>query len=173
MNNTIPKVAILIDDMYQNIDVWYPYTRLRQSGVQTVLVGIEKKEYRSDDREPHLAAAEATIKEASTQNFAAVIIPGGYASYILSRNREVKKFVKEMHNNGNIVAAISHGVWVLISSGVLRGKAAAVFFAIRTDLGNASAKFTDKEVVVDGKVITSPKSMYLPAFCRQLINTID
>jgi protease I len=161
------KVAILIDNMYQVLEVWYPYLRLREAGMHPILVGVEKKEYYSKEQYP--AMAEITVREAYAQEFAAVIVPGGYAPDILRRYQEVNNFVKNMHNQGKVVAAICHGGWVLISAGILKDKNVTGFFAITDDLINAGAKFIDQEVVVDGQLITSRKPEDLPAFCKKLI----
>lgn len=165
------KVAILVEDQYQVLEVWYPYLRLREEGIETVLVGTgAKKEYRS--KEGYLAEEELSIKKADADDFIAVVIPGGYAPDILRRYKEVNDFVKKIYAKGKVVAAICHGGWVLASAGILKGKRVTSFFAIKDDMVNAGAQFLDKEVVVDGNVITSRNPYDLPAFCRELIKKI-
>jgi protease I len=97
------------------------------------------------------------------------VIPGGYAPDILRRYPAVVQFVREMHEQGRLIAAICHAGWVLCSAGVLRGKTATCFFAIKDDLINAGAKYVDRDVVRDGNLITSRKPEDLPAFLRTLI----
>ena len=164
------KVAVLVEDHYQVLEVWYPYLRLREAGIQTVLVGTGKKNYRSKEGYP--AEEELSIEKAKVDDFDAVVIPGGYAPDFLRRYPKVNDFVKDMFNKGKVVASICHGGWVLVSSGILKGKQATSFSAIKDDLINAGAKFLDKEVVVDGNLITSRNPYDLPAFCREILKKL-
>jgi len=164
------KVAVLIEDHYQVLEVWYPYLRLREEGIQTVLVGTGRGEYKSKEGYP--AKEELPVKKALVSDFDAVVIPGGYAPDILRRYEEINNFVKEMYQQGKVVAAICHAGWVLVSAGILKGRKATCFEAIKDDLINAGAHYTDKEVVVDGNLITSRNPYDLPAFCRELIKKL-
>lgn len=166
------KVAILVEDMYQVLEVWYPYFRLREEGIETVLVGTgSKKEYKSKEGYP--VAEEASIDKVKIQDFDAVVIPGGFAPDILRRYPKVNNFVKELFNAGKVVASICHGGWVLVSAGILKGKKATSFSAIKDDMVNAGAIFLDQEVVVDGNLITSRNPYDLPAFCREIIKKLQ
>jgi len=165
------KVAVLVEDNYQVLEVWYPYLRLREEGIETVLVGTgRKKEYGSKEGYP--AVEELSITEAKADDFSGVVIPGGYAPDFLRRYKEVNSFVKEMYDKSKLVAAICHGGWVLVSAGIVRGKKVTGFHAIKDDLVNAGGKFLDKEVVVDGNLITSRNPYDLPAFCREILRKI-
>ncbi|MDO8489323.1 MAG: type 1 glutamine amidotransferase domain-containing protein [Candidatus Omnitrophota bacterium] len=168
--SVMKKVAVLVEDNYQVLEVWYPYLRLREEGLRVVLVGTGKKEYKSKEGYP--AEEELSIKSVKADDFDAVVIPGGYAPDILRRYAEVNKFVKEMFEQGKVVASICHGGWVLASAGVLKGKTATSFSAIKDDVINAGAKFLDQEVVVDGNLITSRKPEDLPAFCKEIIKKL-
>jgi len=162
------KVAVLVEDAYQVLEVWYPYFRLREEGMETVLVGTgAKKEYKSKEGYP--APEELSIKKAKADDFSGVVIPGGYAPDILRRYEEVNKFVRDIYRKKKAVAAICHGGWVLVSAGILKGRRVTGFYAIKDDLVNAGAHFMDKEVVVDGNLITSRNPYDLPAFCREMI----
>lgn len=161
------KVAILVEDQYQVLEVWYPYFRLREEGIQTVLVGTGKKQYKS--KEGYLAEEELSIEKARTDDFDGVVIPGGYAPDILRRYEKINTFVRELFKKGKLVASICHGGWVLVSAGILEGKKATSFSAIKDDMVNAGAKFLDQEVVVDGNLITSRNPYDLPVFCREII----
>lgn len=164
------KIAVLVEDLYQVLEVWYPYFRLREEGIQTVLVGTGKKEYKSKDG--YLAVEEISIEKVKAEDFDAVVIPGGYAPDILRRYPQVNNFVRDMYVKGKVVAAICHAGWVLVSAGILKGKKVTGFFAIKDDLINAGAEFSDKEVVVDDNLITSRNPYDLPAFCRELIKKL-
>lgn len=165
------KVAILVEDQYQVLEVWYPYFRLQEEGVTVVFVGTgQKKEYKS--KEGYLVPEGLSIKEARAENFDGVVVPGGYAPDILRRYKEVNKFVRDLYTQGKVVASICHGGWVLVSAGILQGKKATSFSAIKDDMINAGAQFLDKEVVVDGNLITSRTPYDLPAFCREIIKQL-
>jgi len=164
------RVAVLVEDNYQVLEVWYPYLRLREEGMETVLVGTGKKEYKSKEGYP--AQEELSIKQAKIDDFDAVVIPGGYAPDILRRYEEVNNFVREMFEKGKVVAAICHAGWVLVSAGILKGRTVTSFSAIKDDLVNAGAKYLDKEVVVDSNLITSRNPNDLPAFCKEIIKKL-
>ena len=165
------KVAVLVEDNYQVLEVWYPYLRLREEGIETLLVGTgRRKEYNSKEGYP--AVEELPIEKARVADFSGVVIPGGYAPDILRRYKEVNNFVREMYKKNKLVAAICHGGWVLVSAGIVKGKKVTGFYAIKDDLVNAGGKFIDKEVVVDGNLVTSRKPYDLPAFCREILRKI-
>jgi protease I len=162
------KVAILVEDYYQVLEVWYPYLRLREEGIETVFVGPGgKKVYES--KEGYAAQQELSIEDARVSDFAGVIIPGGFAPDILRRHEKVNRFVRDMHEKGKVVAAICHGGWVLVSAKILKGKRATSFSAIKDDMVNAGCEYLDKEVVVDGNLITSRNPFDLPMFCREIL----
>lgn len=162
------KIAILAEDHYQVIELWYPYFRLIEEGVDAKIVGTGTKDtYLSKEGYP--AKAQLDINRIKPDDFDGVIIPGGYAPDILRRYQKVNNFVKEIFNAGKLTAAICHGGWVLVSAGVLKGKSCTSFFAIKDDCVNAGANYLDKEVVVDKNLITSRTPIDLPGFLREII----
>lgn len=162
------KVAILVEDYYQVLEVWYPYLRLREDNIPVVFVGTGKAEYKSKEGYP--VKADVSIKEAKADDFSGVVIPGGYAPDFLRRYKEVNDFVSGLDRQGKLVASICHGGWVLVSAKVLKDKKATCFSAIKDDLLNAGAEFIDQEVVVDGNLITSRNPYDLSSFCKEIIN---
>lgn len=164
------KVGVLVEDQYQVLEVWYPYLRLREEGINTVFIGTGKKEYKSKEGYP--AVEELTIKAARAEDFDAVVIPGGYAPDYLRRYAEINNFVSQMFKQGKIVAAICHAGWVLVSAGILKGKKVTGFSAIKDDLINAGAEYFDKDVLVDGNLITSRNPYDLPAFCKEIVKKL-
>jgi len=162
------KIAVLVEDYYQILEVWYPYLRLREEGFETVLVGTGRaREYKSKEGYP--APEELSIKDTDPKDFDGVVIPGGYAPDWLRREKKVVEFVKKIYKQNKLVAAICHGGWILASAEIIDGKNVTGFFAIRDDMVHAGGKFEDKEVVVDGNIITSRNPYDLPAFCREII----
>lgn len=161
------RVAVLIEDTYQVLEVWYPYLRLREEGIETVFLGTGKGSYKSKEGYP--VHEEISMVEAVVDEFDGVVVPGGYAPDILRRHAEINTFVREMFMAEKLVAAICHGGWVLVSARIVHNKKVTCFHAIRDDLINAGAHYLDEEVVVDGNLITSRNPYDLPAFCRQII----
>jgi len=161
------KVAVLVENQYQVLEVWYPFLRLREEGIDTVLVGTGKNTYLSKEGYP--AQETMSVKKAKAKDFEGVIIPGGYAPDYLRQHAEINNFVKNIFESGKLTAAICHGGWVLVSAGILKNKRVTSFMAIKDDMINAGAEYLDHEVVVDNNLITSRNPYDLPAFCREII----
>ena len=169
MNSRKNKViAILVEDMYQILEVWYPILRLKEDGIETKLIGTgSKTSYASKEGYP--ARVDCSIDQVSAKDFDGVIIPGGFAPDFLRRYEKVITFVRQMHDDGKIVAAICHGGWLLVSADIIRGREVTCFFAIKDDLKAAGGNYVDQEVVVDKNIITSRKPEDLTAFVREII----
>ncbi|MDD5595099.1 MAG: type 1 glutamine amidotransferase [Candidatus Omnitrophica bacterium] len=161
------RIAVLVEDNYQVLEVWYPYLRLREEGIKAVFVGTGKKHYKS--KEGYSCEEELAIKDLKSADFDGVIVPGGYAPDILRRYKEVNDFVKAMDKEKKLVAAICHAGWVLVSAGILKNRKATCFSAIKDDIVNAGAEYFDQEVVVDANLITARNPYDLPAFMNQVI----
>jgi protease I len=162
------RAAVLVEQMYQEMEVWYPVYRLREAGCQVTLVGPEAgKTYPSKLGYP--VKSERAADEVSADDFDILVIPGGYAPDHMRRSEAMIRLVSAMAEQGKVVAAICHGPWMLCSTQALKGRKATCFFAIKDDVINAGGKYVDQEVVQDGNIITSRKPDDLPAFLRTLI----
>jgi protease I len=164
-------VAILVEDLYQEMEVWVPAYRLREAGHQTVFLGTGKPEYRSKLGYP--CKAEGDIKEVRARDFDGVIVPGGFAPDYLRRSQEVLDFVAALDKARKPVGSICHAAWVLCSAKILKGRTATCFHAIKDDVIHAGAKYVDQEVVVDGNLVTSRKPDDLPAFMRAYLKILE
>lgn len=165
------RVAVLVADLYQELEFWYPYYRLKEAGAEVVAIGSEAgKVYKSKNGYP--AKADKAVSEVSAEQFDAVVIPGGYAPDLMRRDEHMVRFVREMYERSKLVAAICHAGWMLVSAGILRGKRATSFFSIRDDLRNAGAEWVDEPVMRDGNLITSRVPDDLPAFCRAILEAL-
>ena len=159
------KVAILIEDLYQDQEVWYPLYRLREEGAAVTVVGPGRaKEYKSKYGFP--IKEDLSIDKAVPGDFDGVIVPGGYSPDHMRRNPAFAQFAKAIAAEGKPVGSICHGPWLLISAGVVKGKRVTGFFSIKDDLVNAGARYEDAEVVQDGCLITSRVPDDLPAFMK-------
>jgi protease I len=166
------RVAVLVEQQYQELEVWYPVYRLREAGCEVVLIGPKAGEtYPSKLGYP--AKADAAAADVTADRFAAVVIPGGFSPDYVRRSEAMVKLVRDVHAQGKPVAAICHGPWVLCSTSALKGCTATGFHSIKDDMVNAGATFVDQEVCVDGNVITSRKPDDLPAFMRALLGALQ
>ena len=161
-------MAILAENNYQVLELWYPLLRMREVGAEVQVVGTgSASTYTSKHGYPVTVDVEAG--HVSAADFDGVVIPGGYAPDLMRRYPDMVKLVREAFEGGKVVAAICHAGWMLVSADVLRGKQATCLSAIKDDLVNAGATYLDQEVVVDGNLITSRTPDDLPAFCRAII----
>lgn len=162
------RAAVLVEQMYQEMEVWYPVYRLREAGCKVTLVGPEANQtYNSKLGYP--AKSDKSAKDVSADDFDILVIPGGFAPDYLRRHEAVLVLVSTMAEQGKPVAAVCHGPWVLCSTQALKGRKATCFFAIKDDVINAGAHYVDAEVVRDGNIITSRKPDDLPAFMQTII----
>jgi protease I len=168
----VKKIAIMVDQMYQVLEVWYPYYRLREAGFEVNLVAAQaKKEYHSKEGYPCIS--EAAAGQVDADDYDCIIVPGGFAPDFMRRNADVIKFANDMVDKGRIIAAICHGGWLLCSTKVFKGKKATCFMAIKDDIINAGAEYLDAECIVDGNLITSRKPDDLPAFCKAILAALE
>ncbi len=165
------KIMILAEKDYEDLELWYPKLRLIEEGFQVVVTGTGEKSYKGKNGYP--VDVDGDIKDYKAKDFDAVVIPGGWAPDRLRRYKEVLDFVRELNASNKVVAAICHAGWVLASAGIVKGKNLTCFVAIKDDMINAGAKYSDKEVVVDGNLITSRKPADLPAFCKEIIKALN
>jgi len=165
------QVAILVEDHYQVLEVWYPILRLAEEGITVKVIGTGTKEtYGSKEGYP--VKVDLSIQKARPQDFDAVIIPGGWAPDFLRRYEPVVNFVKRLYADGRVVASICHGGWLLVSADVIRGNKVTCFYAIKDDLIAAGGIYSDQEVVVDKNLITSRKPEDLPRFVSEIIRML-
>ncbi|HEY1191740.1 MAG TPA: type 1 glutamine amidotransferase domain-containing protein [Gemmata sp.] len=169
------RVAVLVEQLYQEMEVWYPVYRLREAGCAVELVGPEAgKTYPSKLGYP--AKATLAAKDARAADFAAVVIPGGFSPDYIRRSEPMLKLVHDALSQNKPVAAICHGPWVLCSrlfpqgETPLKGRKVTCFHSIKDDVQNAGGVYVDQEVVADGNIITSRTPEDLPAFVVALMD---
>ena len=160
-------VAILVEDLYEDLELWYPYYRLQEEGFEVKLIGPKTKTYMSKHGYP--AKADLSVDEVKAADFDGIIVPGGYAPDRLRRYPKILDLVREIYEKGGIVASICHGPWVLVSANILRGKQVTCFSAIKDDITNAGAMYFDREVVIDNSLVTSRTPSDLPVFLQAII----
>ena len=171
MDLTGKKITILIEDMYNELEFWYPYYRLKEAGAEVVVAGAGKAQYSSKIGLP--APADADAADLNAADFDGIVIPGGYAPDIMRRHPEMVQLVKELFDAGKVVAAICHAGWMLASAKIVANRRVTSFFAIKDDLIHAGADWIDEEVVIDDNLITSRTPDDLPAFMKAIIGKLS
>jgi protease I len=166
------KVIILVEEMYNEFEFWYPYYRLKEAGADVVVVGSGSAlEYKSKVGLP--CKVDISVDKVSATDFHGIIIPGGYAPDHMRRHPAMVDLVTELSESGKVVAAICHAGWMLTSADIVKGRTVTSFFAIKDDLVHAGGNWVDQEVVVDDKLITSRKPDDLPAFMKAVIAALQ
>jgi len=161
-------ILILLENIYEDLELWVPKIRLEEEGHKTVLAAPESgKTYLGKYGYPCVSEIDFTQME--KQSFDGVLIPGGYSPNKLRRYAPVLSMIQKLHAEKKPIAFICHGGWVAISAKILSGKKATSTVAIRDDMVNAGCVWEDKSVVVDGNLISSRTPKDLPDFCKALI----
>lgn len=164
-------VLILVHELYEDLELWYPKLRLEEAGFKTVIAGAEaKKTYTGKHGYP--CQSEMTYDQVLTAPFSALVIPGGFAPDKMRRYPKVLSIVQEMDQAKKPIGFICHAGWVPISAKILKNRHVTGFSSIKDDLENAGALYTDQSVVVDQNLVSSRTPSDLPDFCKALLHLL-
>ncbi|MBO0724551.1 MAG: type 1 glutamine amidotransferase [Blastocatellia bacterium] len=166
------KVAVLVADGFEQVELTEPKKALEQTGAVAQIVSPNKGQVKGwnhtewGDKFP----VDVGLDKADPDDYDALLLPGGVMNPDkLRRNEHALRFVRAFFDAGKPVAAICHGPWTLIDAGVVKGRNLTSYESIQTDLKNAGAKWVNEEVVVDKGLVTSRKPDDIPAFNRKMI----
>ncbi|KQV75982.1 peptidase C56 [Aeromicrobium sp. Root344] len=170
------RVAILAADGVERVELEQPLKTLVDAGAETTLLSLEDGEIaarNNDLEEAGTFDVDRVVKDASVDEFDALLLPGGTVNPDkLRADESAVAFVRDFVASGKPVAAICHGPWSLVEAGVVSGRTVTSFPSIRTDLRNAGANVVDEEVATDGNLITSRSPDDLDAFCDALVSAV-
>ncbi|MGB7325048.1 MAG: type 1 glutamine amidotransferase domain-containing protein [Rubripirellula sp.] len=166
------KVLILVGEIYEDLELWYPKLRLEEAGAETVVAG-PKAAAHYNGKHGYPCTSDAAIDDMAADDFDALVVPGGFMPDKLRRDQVVLDLVRAFDVAKKPIAAICHGGWIPISAGVYKGVRVTGSPGIKDDLVNAGAVYEDAEVLVDGHHVTSRRPDDLPAFCRELIGLMS
>ncbi len=167
------KVVVLAEAEYDVLELWYPTIRLREAGAEVQIAGTgSASTYLAGHGRNMPVDVDTTVDKVKASDVDAVIIPGGFAPDRVRRYPAALNLVRDAHQQGKVVAAICHAGWVLASAGIIKGRKMTSTPAIKDDMVNAGAVWSDEEVVRDGNLITSRSPRDLPAFCRTIIGAM-
>lgn len=166
------KVAILVTDGFEQVEMTKPREALNQAGAEAKIVSLKPGKIQGMQHadKGDKFDVDLTLDEARPEEFDALMIPGGLMNAdALRSNDDALEFTRHFFHEGKPVAAICHGPWVLIDAGVVRGRTLTSWPAIKTDVKNASGKCVNEQVVVDNGLVTSRKPDDIPAFNKKMI----
>lgn len=169
------RIAILATNGFEESELKSPKEAMEKEGFQVDIVSTESGNIKAWDQGnwSNEYKVDRTVKEASADEYNALMLPGGVINPDhLRRSEDALKFVRTFFEQKKPVAAICHAPWTLISAGVVKGRTMTSFNSIKDDLVNAGAKWVDEEVVVDEGFVTSRNPGDLPAFNAKLIEEI-
>jgi protease I len=189
------RIALLVAPLYEDIEVHYPKLRLEEEGAEIVCVGVDESIYRDVFWSLALGArgrmtvpgydgrvytgvhgmpvgADVVAESVASEDFGAVVIPGGYAADHLRRSDAVLGLCRRVAEAGRPVAAICHGPWVLATAGLVQGRQVTGHWVLRGDLEGAGGLWVDQPCVVDGPIITSRFPNDLGPFCQAITSAI-
>jgi protease I len=164
-------ILAFVDDVYEDLELWYPKLRLEEEGWTVTVAGPEAG-HTYTGKNGYPCKADAAVADVRADDFDALLVPGGFAPDKLRRDPQVLELVRAFNDTGKPIAHICHAGWVLISADVLRGRKATSTPGIKDDMVNAGAEWLDEPVVVDGNQVSSRRPPDLPAFAKALVEML-
>jgi len=170
------KVAILVENGFEQIELTSPKQALEEAGAKTHIISPRRGTVKGWEHTQwgQEFPVDVTIDEANANDYDALLLPGGVMNPDKLRiNKPAVQFVRTFFDQRKPVAAICHGPLVLVEAGVLNGRKVTSYPSIQTDVKNAGANWVDQEVVVDQGLVTSRSPDDLPAFNRKLVEEVS
>ena len=162
------RILMFVGDVYEDLELWYPKLRLIEAGASVVVAGPDA-EHLYEGKNGYPCRSDAAIEDVRAEDFAGLVVPGGFMPDKLRRDPRVLRLVQEFHAAQKLIAAVCHGGWIPISAGVYGGVRVTGSLGIKDDLVNAGAVWEDAAVVVDRHFVSSRKPDDLPDFCRGIL----
>jgi protease I len=169
------KIAILATNGFEQAELEVPRDRLKAAGATVHIISLEAGEIKGWDKKDwgRPVKVDKTLNQVSADDYDAVVLPGGQINPDLLRvEPKALSFIKDIFSQKKIVAAVCHAPWLLIETGIAKGRKMTSYKSIKTDVANAGAKWEDSEVVVDNGIITSRNPGDLEAFSAKIIEEV-
>ena len=165
----MPKPLIaFVDEIYEDLELWYPLLRLQEAGYTVRLAALELRTYTGKHGYP--AKSDLLLTEANSQEHSGLLVPGGFMPDKIRREPKVLSLTREFFEQGKLVAFICHGGWIPVSARILEGRRATGSIGIKDDLENAGAIWVNEPVVEDGNLISSRTPRDLPLFAKAMVD---
>ncbi|MDX1962233.1 MAG: type 1 glutamine amidotransferase domain-containing protein [Pirellulales bacterium] len=165
------RFLMFVDDIYEDLELWYPKLRLEEAGAHVTLAG-PRENHIYQGKHGYPCKSDAALGDMVAADFHGLVIPGGFSPDKLRRDHKVLALTGEFATAGKLVAAICHGGWIPISAGVYRGVRVTGSLGIKDDLINAGAIWQDAPVVIDRNFVSSRKPDDLPQFCQGILQVM-
>ena len=165
------RILVLVGDIYEDLELWYPKLRMIEAGAEVVVAGPEGgRVYAGKNGYP--CKSDVALHEVDPATFDGLLVPGGFMPDKLRRDQIVLDIVRHFHEQQKLIAAICHGGWIPMSAGVYKGVRVTGSLGIKDDLINAGALWEDAAVVVDNHHVSSRKPDDLPEFCKGMLEVL-
>ncbi len=164
------KALFISADLYEDTELLVPYYRFREEGIEVDIASLKKGMIRG--KYGHEVEVAKTLAEVRTADYDVLVLPGGKAPAVIRKDARALEIAREFIRSNKIVAAICHGPQILASAGLLQGRHATAYRTVAEEVTAAGAIYEDREVVVDGKLITSRRPSDLPAFLRETMKQV-
>src|SRR5574340_1326251 len=164
------KALIISADTFEDSELLVPYYRLKEEGLQVDIASIKKGKIKS--KHGYEVEADKALKEINPDDYDILILPGGRAPETIRKEKEAIEIARDFFSKNKPVSAICHGPQTLITAGLLKGKHATCYKSVAQEMKDAGAFYEDKEVVVDGNLVTSRQPSDLPAFLRETMKML-
>jgi protease I len=165
------RVIALVEEEYEDLELWYPVLRLREAGAEVVVAGLGAPSYTG--KYGLVAEPDAHVDDLHMADFDGILVVGGWAPDKLRRSEKVLELVRQADAAGKLLGVICHGGWVPASAGVLKGRTMTCTVGIRDDVMNAGATYVDEPVVVDGNLVTARRPPDLPEYGAALVEALS
>jgi protease I len=165
MDTVKGRFLLFVDDLYEDLELWYPKLRLIEAGAEVMIAGPKAGALYSG-KHGYPCASDAAIDDVKEKDFTGLIIPGGFAPDKLRRLDSVKELTRSFMSSGKLVAHICHGGWIPASAGICGGFKMTSTVGIRDDLVNAGAIWVDEPVVIDRNMVSSRRPDDAPWFMK-------
>jgi protease I len=167
----VKKILALVDDIYEDLELWYPKIRLEEEGWTVTVAGPEaNRTYKGKHGYPCPVVTDLADVEAD--EYDALLVPGGFAPDKLRRDPNVLHLVRAFHEQGKVIAFICHAGWILISAGILKGRTATSTVGIKDDMINAGAEWLNEALVIDGNLISARTPADLAVFGKAIVDAL-
>jgi protease I len=164
------KALIISADNFEDTELLVPYYRLQEEGIEVDIASMKKGKIKG--KHGYEVEVDKTLREVNPDEYAVLILPGGKAPEAVRKEKDALEIAKDFFQKNKPVSAVCHGPQTLISAGLLRGRHATCYKSVAQEMKDVGALYEDKEVVVDGNLVTSRQPSDLPAFLRETMRLL-
>jgi protease I len=169
------RILFLATNGFEQSELEVPRDRLKEAGAKVDVVSPEEGEIKGWDKKDwgRPVKVDKKLSDARCEDYDAIVLPGGQINPDLLRvNKDALALIKEFYRSGKTVAAVCHAPWLLIETGIAKGRRMTSYHSIKTDVINAGAKWEDSPVVTDDGIVTSRNPGDLEDFSRKIIEEV-